>query len=372
MGKIQFDLWANEQAMLTSIICIISSAIAAAGQFIRWDCGLAAGVLSLFILVLEWPRPGREKGRVQGRPFQEPFTDFVILLGGIGRSYYARFVLYIIVSLPACVCLPTLVPAIFYFLAAMFYLVAAVRGEHWRPIINTRERRKTQFAEIQMPTRPPPRITGDTNSVMSSTRGSILSRNSFLSMLSGRKSSHKKSVYSPNPSVLSDRGRDISVLSNDRQTLTDRKSILVNRQGVLSPLAATENPPRALSMAETNRGAKSTAQRISKKVSISEGTRAVSMAEATNRGAKSTTRGVPKKVSISELPPPCPMSVADKPSRISKKVSISDLPPRAVSTANTIQENSEYRVMSITENITREMPISENPIDETSEQSTNL
>jgi len=362
---LKIEIWSNLQIL---IFCEAHNAnhkkLQNSGQFIRWDCGLAAGVLSLFILVLEWPRPGRERGRVQGRPFQEPFTDFVILLGGVGRSYYARFVLYIIVSLPACVCLPTLIPAIFYFLAAIFYLVAAVRGEHWRPIIYETKRRKTQFAEIKMPTRPPPRLTGDTNSVMSSTRGSILSRNSFLSILSGKKSSFKKSIYSPNPSVLSDRG-PVSILSNDRQTLTDRKSILVNRQGVLSPLAGSENPPRAVSMAENNRGAKSTAQRISKKVSISEGTRAVSMAETINRGAKSTTR-MPKKVSISELPPPRSMSVAEKPTRISKKVSISDLPPRAVSTANPIPEN-DYRVMSITENIAREMPISENPIDETTD-----
>lgn len=213
------------------------------GQFTRWDCGLAGGVLSLFALIIEWPRPARERGRVEQRPFQEPFTKFVSLLGGFGKSYYVRFILYICICLPSCVCLPTLIPAICFFLAAITYLTAAIRGEHWRPIVTTVARRKTQFAEIQMPTRPPPRITGDTNASVLS-RPSLLSKRSFMSNKFSL-SSHKKSVLSNKQSLMSNKKSAVSYnesvisnrptpLSNKQSIQSNKRSILANRSAVLS------------------------------------------------------------------------------------------------------------------------------------------
>ena len=72
------------------------------GKFLYWECGLAAGLAAFPALILEWARPGRERGRVQERPFQSPFTKLVGKLGGLGKSYYFRFVLYIILAGPAC------------------------------------------------------------------------------------------------------------------------------------------------------------------------------------------------------------------------------------------------------------------------------
>ena len=72
------------------------------GKFLYWECGLAAGLAAFPALILEWARPGRERGRVQERPFQSPFTKLVEKLGGLGKSYYFRFVLYIILAGPAC------------------------------------------------------------------------------------------------------------------------------------------------------------------------------------------------------------------------------------------------------------------------------
>lgn len=47
-------------------------------------------------------------------------------------------------------------------MTGLTYLIAAIRGEQWRPIVTKVTRRKTQFDEIKMPTRPPPRLTTDT------------------------------------------------------------------------------------------------------------------------------------------------------------------------------------------------------------------
>ena len=47
-------------------------------------------------------------------------------------------------------------------MTGLTYLTAAIRGEQWRPIVTKVTRRKTQFDEIKMPTRPPPRLTTDT------------------------------------------------------------------------------------------------------------------------------------------------------------------------------------------------------------------
>lgn len=43
----------------------------------------------------------------------------------------------------------------------MTYFAAAIRGETWKPIMPRVTRRRTQFAEIPMPQRPPPRVTAD-------------------------------------------------------------------------------------------------------------------------------------------------------------------------------------------------------------------
>lgn len=199
MGKIEFQLWANEQGVFAAVLCITASILAAAGQFTRWDCGLAGGVLSVIALALEWPRPARARGRVDQRPLQGPFTSLVSHLGAFGRSYYVRFVLYLVISMPSCICLPTLIPAIMYFSCALTYLVAAIRGEHWRPIVTEVKRRKTQFDEIKMPTRPPPRITADSNV------SSVLSRPSFLSRAQSY-ISQRRTQHSPNPSQVSNQG----------------------------------------------------------------------------------------------------------------------------------------------------------------------
>ena len=67
MTRIEFGLWANEQAIFGSIFLIASAIVSVAGQFPRWYCALAAGCLALPLSILEWARPARSKGRVAPR-----------------------------------------------------------------------------------------------------------------------------------------------------------------------------------------------------------------------------------------------------------------------------------------------------------------
>ena len=67
MARIEFGLWANEQAVFGSIFLMLASIVSAAGQFPRWEPAIAAGVLSILVLFIEYSRPGRDKKRVVPR-----------------------------------------------------------------------------------------------------------------------------------------------------------------------------------------------------------------------------------------------------------------------------------------------------------------
>ena len=67
MTRIEFALWANEQAVFGIIFLVMAAIVSAAGQFPRWEASVAAGILGLLLLAVEWSRPARSKGRVQPR-----------------------------------------------------------------------------------------------------------------------------------------------------------------------------------------------------------------------------------------------------------------------------------------------------------------
>ena len=67
MTRIEFALWANEQAVFGIVFLVMASIVSAAGQFPRWEASVAAGALALLLLAVEWSRPARSKGRVQPR-----------------------------------------------------------------------------------------------------------------------------------------------------------------------------------------------------------------------------------------------------------------------------------------------------------------
>jgi len=166
MREIEFGLWANEQTLFASFFMIIGSVIAVAGLFPRWPFALVGAILSLFVTFIEWSRPARKKGRVQERPLQKNVTDVVSKLGPVAKSYYFRFVIYLVIAGLSSPSLPTLLPAVCLALGSLTYFVAAYRGEFWRPITRPSAReRKTQQSQVKMPQRPPPRRSEDFNQI---------------------------------------------------------------------------------------------------------------------------------------------------------------------------------------------------------------
>jgi len=149
-------MWANEQAILTSGVTILCGIIAAAGQYKNWEIGVYAIAAGFITFILEYPRGKRRKGTSYQRKFQRPFAVIVAQGRFVTRNYFVRFVLYLILSVPCCFILPTLMGALCYMLCGLIYFVAAVKGEEWQPVL---EVKSDQYGPevIQEPSRPPPR-----------------------------------------------------------------------------------------------------------------------------------------------------------------------------------------------------------------------
>ncbi|XP_058243673.1 cytochrome b-245 light chain isoform X2 [Hemibagrus wyckioides] len=130
MGKIEWAMWANEQALAAGLIYLTGGIVGVAGQFRDWEFaayGIAAGV---FVCLLEYPRSRRAKGTSVERTLSVP--------GG-----------FMLATVLGCVCLG---------IASLIYLSAAIHGEQWEPILPKAEPTKRVAPSIkQPPQNPPPR-----------------------------------------------------------------------------------------------------------------------------------------------------------------------------------------------------------------------
>ncbi|XP_077787730.1 cytochrome b-245 light chain isoform X1 [Podarcis muralis] len=115
----------------------------------------AAGV---FICLLEYPRGKRKKGSTMERCGQKCFTTVVKAFGPLTRNYYVRAFLHICLAVPAAFLLATILGTVCLAIASGIYLLAAIRGEEWRPI-EVRQREQLQIGATikHPPTNPPPR-----------------------------------------------------------------------------------------------------------------------------------------------------------------------------------------------------------------------
>ncbi|KPP61667.1 cytochrome b-245 light chain-like [Scleropages formosus] len=134
MGKIEWAMWANEQALASGLILLTGGIVGVAGQFAGWQFaayGVAAGV---FVCLLEYPRGRRAKGTSVERTLCVP--------GG-----------FMLATVLGCVCLG---------IASLIYLLAAIRGEQWLPILpKTETREKPRESIKEPPQNPPPRPPAD-------------------------------------------------------------------------------------------------------------------------------------------------------------------------------------------------------------------
>nr|XP_023701352.1 cytochrome b-245 light chain [Paramormyrops kingsleyae] len=158
MGKIEWAMWANEQALASGLILLTGGIVGVAGQFRNWQFaayGIAAGI---FICLLEYPRGCKAKGNGVQRPGQYCLTVCVKAFGPLTRNYYIRALLHAALCVPGAFILCTVLGCVCLAIASIIYLLAAVRGEQWLPILPRAEPREKPGESIKEPPQnPPPR-----------------------------------------------------------------------------------------------------------------------------------------------------------------------------------------------------------------------
>ncbi|XP_014772336.1 cytochrome b-245 light chain isoform X1 [Octopus bimaculoides] len=159
MGQIEWAMWANEQAIASSLITILGGIIGIVGFFKRWQFGIYGVAAGVFIFLFEYPRSLRAKGKSSPRKCQFPFTVFVNLFGPLARIYYFRFVLYFLMCVPLVFILPTFLGGLCLLFTSTLYFVAALKGEHWQADLPQNDNTTTVDAPMTpVPQRrPPPR-----------------------------------------------------------------------------------------------------------------------------------------------------------------------------------------------------------------------
>ncbi|NXJ85622.1 CY24A protein, partial [Trogon melanurus] len=152
MGQIEWAMWANEQALAAGLS----------------ECGSggwrgAGGVAGVLVCLLEYPRSKRKKGSTMERCGQKYMTAVVKVFGPLTRNYYIRAILHAALAVPAGFLLSTILGTVCLGIASGIYLLAAVRGEEWRPIEQKPRERRPHVGDTikQPPSNPPPRPPAD-------------------------------------------------------------------------------------------------------------------------------------------------------------------------------------------------------------------
>ncbi len=151
-SNIEWAMWANEHVLITGYCLAIFSILTIVLQFALWQIAIYGLAISLFIILIEYPRSGRIVKKSKARRFQEYPTVLISKLGPFTRNYFIRFIAYIMFSLPCLFLISTIAPAISLVIGAGVYGLAALYQEQWIPV-----EPKIKDDSIPMPSRPPPR-----------------------------------------------------------------------------------------------------------------------------------------------------------------------------------------------------------------------
>ncbi|XP_029495234.1 cytochrome b-245 light chain [Oncorhynchus nerka] len=159
MGKIEWAMWANEQALAAGLILLTGGIVGVAGQFRDWEFAAYAIAAGVFVCLLEYPRGKRNKGTSVERTGQHCFTVCVKSFGPLTRNYYVRAFLHAAICVPGGFILATVLGCVCLGIASLIYLAAAIRGEQWEPILPRKESARKPVGEsIKLPPQnPPPR-----------------------------------------------------------------------------------------------------------------------------------------------------------------------------------------------------------------------
>lgn len=159
MGEIEWAMWANEQAVLSSFVVILGGILSWIGMFKRWQISIYAVIVGVLIFIIEYPRGKRQNGRTKERICQRFLTPIVRSLGFFGRNYFVRFVLYLGFSIPCGFLLSTILGGACLCISSIIYLVAALAGEEWKPCVLAYEASQQNPSTADTaPSEPPPRL----------------------------------------------------------------------------------------------------------------------------------------------------------------------------------------------------------------------
>ncbi|XP_046543639.1 cytochrome b-245 light chain-like isoform X2 [Haliotis rubra] len=131
MGKIEWSMWANEQALASSAVVVLGGIVTLAGKFKNYQFGIYGICVGVLVELLEYPRSKRQKGRTLERR----------------------------ISVPCCFILPTLLGGMCFLITSAIYFVAALKGEEWKAAGLDTESPSQQPGPrvLQPPSHPPPR-----------------------------------------------------------------------------------------------------------------------------------------------------------------------------------------------------------------------
>lgn len=156
-------MWANEQALAAGLILLTGGIVGVAGQFRGWQFAAYSVAAGVFVCLLEYPRGKRSKGTSVERTGQYCFTVCVKSFGPLTRNYYVRAFLHAAICVPGGFMLATVLGCVCLGIASLIYLAAAIRGEHWEPILPRPQTQKPVAESIKSPpSNPPPRPPPET------------------------------------------------------------------------------------------------------------------------------------------------------------------------------------------------------------------
>ena len=92
-NKIEWAIWGNEQTIISCFVLCIGSILGVCSimlefPHIRWPISIYGLVVSLLVLLLEYPRGTVEKRKTIPRRFQEIPSKIVQSLRVFGRNYF--------------------------------------------------------------------------------------------------------------------------------------------------------------------------------------------------------------------------------------------------------------------------------------------
>eukprot|EP00056_Hartaetosiga_gracilis_P002034 m.49981 g.49981 ORF g.49981 m.49981 type:complete len:218 (+) comp10879_c0_seq3:159-812(+) len=182
-NPIHWSLLANELGVYGGLLALVGGILALGSDFERIEFAYFSLGVSLPILIVEWPRSRRPKGRTLPRFKQEYFAPIVRVLGPVAQNYFSRFVIWLALSIPMYLCLPTLLAGVCLTLSALIYLLAALKGERWLEMsAPSQPKLKTGAKMVAAPTRAPPRRPTDVNN-FSCCQSYLLNHKFFFSIV---------------------------------------------------------------------------------------------------------------------------------------------------------------------------------------------